>query len=314
MSDEHGKLVEAAAEEQRARTFLLQIPDTMNEIPFIAFCPITLVGFFLWFKLGAIVAIAGCLLLLLATFQLLERLRPKLVVGADGILIRRFLSRRLIRYDEIVSVDEEQRTMETDDGQTTSWSTSSIVRIGLVGGGFVDLTTWRFGSPQPEYTGPLDAVGGEIMLEIQRQRDAWNARRGHAHEEALARRGRSGAAWLNALRRLTASTAGAYCAITVDRLRALLDDPHAPAVTRTAAAVALYRFDHERARQRLRIAAASVASPETRGGLERVADATDDVALAEALESLHDKDSRLERIEDPPAGKRRRGCGPSTRG
>ncbi|XYH99107.1 hypothetical protein ACMHYB_04880 [Sorangium sp. So ce1128] len=56
-----------------------------------------------------------------------------------------------------------------------------------------------------------------------------------------------------------------------------------------AAAVALYRIDEDRARQRLRIAAASMANPETRSGIERVADATDDVALAEALESLHDE-------------------------
>jgi hypothetical protein len=304
MSDENSRQSEAAEGDQ-ARTFFLMRADAREVLAFVG-TAIALVTSLLWIALETVVAIFACTLFLLAVGLLYKLLRKRVVVGVDGILIRDLMSRRLVRYDEIASVDQVQDTKKSDDGHRPVWSTFFGVRVGLAGGASIDLTTSHHSSFEEGDTGPGDPVGDALVIAIQRRRNAWTAREGHAHEDALARGGQTGAAWIDALRRLTEGTAGAYRrAIPVDRLWALLDDTDARPVTRTAAAVALYRFDDARARQRLRIAARSLADPETRGGLERVANAVDDAALAAALDTLHDDDARSERVPEEPLKKQR---------
>jgi len=234
--------------------------------------------------LGSVVGIISVVLSTAAAGWVTLRLYGwSVVVGADGVLVGSRVSSRLIRYEQIVVVVH----------------TPGRVLLELAGGEVVKLVTWdrsgQRGSTDESPAG-LDRVGEVLARTIERRRES-RAERGHSagvHEAAVARGGRSALAWLEALRRLAAGTADAYRAVIVDReqLWALLNDPSARPAARAAAAVALGSAEENRTRERLRIAAAAMADPETRGALYRIAEATDDAALAEALAVLQDEDPR----------------------
>lgn len=299
-----------AAGDEQTRSFPLQTAQSTNAAV-LMLCATVLGTLLLGSRFGATVATCGFVLLLFAALRIEKLSWSNVVVGIDGILVRVHLSsRRSIPYHQILSVEKTRNITEetdSDDRHKRWWIATFIVSIGLVDGTVAELQTWRHiakkpGDPKLEE----DPVGDMLAREIRKRLRSWAEREQHAHEDVLARRGRSVSSWIEALRGLTVGIAGAYRTVILDhdRLWAMLDDPHARPVTRAAAAVALHRFDDGRALERLRIASASVADPEMRRALERIADAADDAALAKALEALHEEDSRSEQPAKEPAKKR----------
>lgn len=185
------------------------------------------------------------------------------VVGADGVFLRSGIFRRLIPYDRIVSIDFEPAVRSFDVPR---------VKLRLVDGKVVEMST-------------SDATALESA--IRWRRDAWTTPT--PLPAALARGGRSGREWLEALRNLAAGTGYRAATVGNDYLWTLLDDPHALPAARAAAATALAQSDGAQAQARLRIVAASMAHPKTRRKLDRIANATDDAVLVEALEALQDE-------------------------
>lgn len=235
----------------------------------------------------------------LATWLTVHTYGSSVTVGADGILVGSRVSHRLIPYDQIASVDH---VLPLAEGRRTQRLTCRV-DLTLTTGELVQLPTRHYrGGPRGDFAdGPAladatDPVGSALVRTIERRRQAWSTRTPYAlaHEAAVARGGRTGSAWLDALRRLAAGTADAYRATIVDRdqLWALLDDPAARPAARAAAAVALGTSDPARPRERLRIAADALADPKTRVALHRIADATDDAALTEALSALQEEGAR----------------------
>ncbi|KYF58477.1 hypothetical protein BE08_18465 [Sorangium cellulosum] len=137
---------------------------------------------------------------------------------------------------------------------------------------------------------------------IDDARAAWAAveRDSERDRAAVARGERTGPEWLHALRALGSGTAGAYRGIRVDvhQISRLLDDVRASPSGRVAAAVVLAASGDPTVASKLRIAAGATANPLLRAGLESVADAHGDAALAEALEAIDEADREL-----PPAGR-----------
>lgn len=228
--------------------------------------------------LGAI-AILLCSAVLLGRWHLGSAV--KITVGADGVLVKG----RFIPYSMIVSVDREcQHHRDEDNNRAFNlW----IASLRLAGGERVHL--WQ-GTSQGLHHHSVT----EITNAVEEARAAWcAAHAGPGVEEGLLRRGdRTSIEWVHSLRRAGSAAAGVYrnAGADGDRMSSLLDDAHAEPSARAAAAVALSACGDPTAPKRLRIAAASMANPRLRVALEKVASASDDAALAEALEAVIEAD------------------------
>jgi hypothetical protein len=112
-------------------------------------------------------------------------------------------------------------------------------------------------------------------------------------EAQLARKGRSGAAWVTSLRALGegANVGPREAPVEPARLWRIAENPIAPAELRAGAATVLAGKLDDEGKQRLRIAAEDTASPELRAALEAAA-AGDEAALAEALERVEVEPNR----------------------
>lgn len=129
---------------------------------------------------------------------------------------------------------------------------------------------------------------GEIEQRIREARDVHRRGEWQLDPKLLARGERTLSDWLVALKSLGAG-AGAdmrTSAIPTDRLLSLIADAGAPGVARVAASIAALEQAPEEARSRARIAAVTTAEPSLRKSFERVAAATDDALLTEALAEL----------------------------
>ncbi len=116
--------------------------------------------------------------------------------------------------------------------------------------------------------------------------ELFRERRGAGEIEALARGAREPADWLRALRGLAAgANAGMRTApVAIERLWAILDDPSAPSAARAGAAASLASTAGKKERERIRIAAATVAEPKLRVAIEKtIQDGASDDEIAEAL-------------------------------
>lgn len=206
-----------------------------------------------------------------------------IVVGADGIVVRG----RFLHYSKIAGARHVHRSnpgwSSPFEAETTGGAAESVVSIRLHEGEVIDI-----------------ALGSDAAVAagaIEEARATWlDGRHGSAiDEDMIARHERSGADWLEALRRLSGGSTSAYRSREVDRehVARLLDDVRARPSSRAAAAVVLAALGDATAGAKLRIAAGSIVDPQVRIRLERVADAgEDDEALAEALEALHEADFR----------------------
>jgi hypothetical protein len=167
-------------------------------------------------------------------------LPPRIVVGADGVLVTR---EGFFLYADIRDV--------VRDG--------SVVVLQLVAGSDVRLLT---------------TLGGDALLE--RLREGLEAfRRGEHADDACAlvsRRGRSLRAWMKDLAGLMGDHEYRTASLTPEILWRIAEDPAASTTARTGAAVALRSTLDDSGRERLRIAAAASASPKLRVVLEAAAE------------------------------------------
>lgn len=218
--------------------------------------------------------------------------RAGVVVGPDGVR----MGRRFIPHARILKVRHQWEYHEaTQSYEQAAYEVPEDrwhVYLDLNDGEVVDVVTTRYGRAVAAIHLPAtqDHAGEQLARSIEEARAAWVAGRRSADRggDALERGGRTGAEWLRALRRIGSSKTAVYRGAPLDaaRLSRLLDDPAASPSARAAAAIVLAASGDPTTAPRLRVGAGALASPKTRIALERLADAPDDEAVAEALEVL----------------------------
>ena len=216
-------------------------------------------------------------LLLISAF-LYWFLTPSILVGSDGVVVRRVARglRRFISYDDIARARHVISSPNDQSGQldhvlVLERKAKGAVRIHL-----------RRGERNED-----DAAGV-----VERIQEAMEARAAHelpfATESLLARGERSVAEWLDGLRRIHAADEVHYRVAPVDResLFGAVEDATKKPELRVAAAIALGRELDDEGRARLRVYAEAVAEPKLRAALEQIADGADTDALAKILQDL----------------------------
>lgn len=206
-----------------------------------------------------------------------------LVVGADGVVVRG----RFIPYACICGVHHERALgfhavggSEYDDAMEERYTWRAYLSLDDRS---IDLTT-RITRAE------ADPQGAELVSAIEAARAVWLAGR-DVDAGAVARGERSGAEWLDALRKLGARKADYRVpALEIERFAQLLEDRRAKPSARAAAAVVLRAAGDEAAAKKLRIAAQALIDGRMRIAMERVSDAAEDAAVAEALAALDEAD------------------------
>jgi hypothetical protein len=201
-------------------------------------------------------------------------------VGADGIELRAFRTRRFIPIHEILATEVIELTTGASKG-------SVLVRLTLRGGGTYDVVLGGRGlfgpnTPMLERAGALAERVNELIANRVAAPDA-----APFDLASLTRASRPMDAWLASLRAMTLGADTFRDDVTgrVSALLDLVDDSAARALTRAAAAIALSRSDDPRARLRVAAVSASTASPRLRAVLEAVS-RDDDARLRDAMASL----------------------------
>ncbi len=185
------------------------------------------------------------------------RVRARLHVGADGIVLTWLGRKRFLAYGEIEDVQRSRR-----EGVCVKLKGAEEVIV---------------------------HVGGDAAAIIQeRIREAMEAqRRGQAAADApLLRRGKRGAAeWIAALRAIgTGANLDMRTApMPRERLFRIVEDPTASPADRAAAAITIGANLDAAGRSRLSAAAEATVAPRLRVVLEEAAKGEDDAALTEAL-------------------------------
>ena len=242
---------------------------------------------------GVLFALAGFLLTLTASLKALlfmpilfplvmVALWPSRVdVGTDGVLLRWLGTRKFVPYAEV------DRVEPTDTG----------VRL-ILEDRFVDLPV---GPMDPRAARPMDVqLRNERDALVERIRTAMiapalDAPPARLEPSMLARGGRTPSDWLASLRSMVAKREGRMRAAPVldDQLWALLSDPNTSPSARAGAAVVLASHADEGTRDKLRIAAQSIASPKLRIVLEAAAEGEDrELELVRALDEVPDERKR----------------------
>ena len=247
---------------------------------------------------GIVFALAGFLLTSMAALKallLMPMIFPLIMlgfwpsrvdVGTDGVLVRWLGARKFVPYDEV------DRVEPTDTG----------VRLILEGGDrFVDLPVGPMQTRRPER--PLEVqLRNERDALIERIKSAMiapavDAPAAQLEPSMLARGGRTPSDWLASLRSMVAKREGRMRAAPVldDQLWALLSDPSTSPSARAGAAVVLASHSDEGTREKLRIAAQSIASPKLRIVLETAAEGEErELELVRALDEVPDERARLQ--------------------
>ena len=212
-----------------------------------------------WGTSTGLILVAATVLGVFLPLQL--RLTANVDVGSDGVLVRRLGEQRFLPYSSL-----ERATAEGE----------GAIVLALHGGPAVRLSMGRS-------TSMRDA----LVERIEEARAAFTMSHGDgAAETLLAPGGRSVVQWLGELRALVSARGYREARVEPDQLWRVVDDPRAPATARAAAAVALAGATDAAARARLRVASESCADPRLRVALSRIADASADAEVEEALASL----------------------------
>jgi hypothetical protein len=183
-----------------------------------------------------------------------------LVIGADGVVIRRLFRDRFVPHARIAAVKVAAQRVELrlDDGSTVRAKARHLT--------------------------PEEQV--ELSTRLEDARRAWLA--GTADQAALARldrRGRAPAAWRDALRALLGEASGyREGSLSREDLLRVVESPAAPVERRLGAAMALSADGACEDRARIRVAAEACANPRVRIALAQAASGEiDEAALEEAL-------------------------------
>jgi hypothetical protein len=205
-----------------------------------------------------------------------SRGRRSVEVGTDGVRY----GERFIPYAELSGV-EHVRTTRTprgsrpEGGAVDPTERGARVRLELaverkggilLAGERIEIVTRSAGDDGP------DPLGAEMVRAIEEALASWAARPTPL-EVDVTRSGRTGAEWVEALRRLGAGASDSYrrAAADLEALSRLLDDPLGLPSARAAAAIVLSASGDATAPARLRLAAEGLVEPRVRVALESIA-------------------------------------------
>lgn len=206
---------------------------------------------------------------------------PRIVVGMDGLRIRRSFRERFVPFDEIVDFEAEQTGAPGRESQAVVIATRSLGRIALpvAGMSMIELRS-------------VKARIDEAIAAAERARS--NAGFAHLFE----RKGRTVGAWREDLRSLVSSEGGYRTAtLTRENAEAVLGDPSRSTEQKVGAALALGVIgagrgaEEARSGARLRIAPSAYADAASQRALAAALE-DEDAALEEALEDIRRKGLR----------------------
>ncbi len=225
--------------------------------------------------------------------MLLRWVRPgRIVIGADGVLIRWLRHRELIRLADVTGA-------EVVRGETWSTFVPILVRIHLRGGGHRDVVAQAgrssaFGTQTEAAWVHASTIAERINEAVRARAQGEVPLRVALVEDSLARAGREIPEWVASLRKLQDHVASfrehASTGHVLESLWSVLEDNAAPQEKRAAAAVALAPHLDDGGRERVRVAARAVAAPKLRIALEAAAERDDD-DLVEALAEVEREES-----------------------
>jgi hypothetical protein len=223
-------------------------------------------------------------LLLLLPFVVVVafNLSTKLVVGADGVLLRWLGTSRFIAFAEVARIEAFEDVF--------GWSKPlSGVRLMLTSGDEVLV---------PVSVKALDR-GKTVAIEtcIQEALDAYRTAAAQRDGHMLLRGSRPVPAWITALRGIGAgaNADNRTASVSQERLWRIAEDPAAEPVARAGAVVALAPALSPEERAKLRATARETVSPKLRVVIEAAVEGGDDAALAAKLSELDATDRRMER-------------------
>ena len=212
-----------------------------------------------WGTSTGLVVVAAVVLGVFLPLQM--RLTANIDVGSDGVLVRRLGEQRFLSYAVLQSAAAER---------------SGDIVLSLPQGKSIRLSL-----------GSATRMRDAVVERIEEARAAFAASHGGGGAETLvAPGGRPVDRWLEDLRSLGSARGYREARVEPEQLWRVVDDPRAPATARAGAAVALARAKDDSARARLRVASESCADPKLRVALSRIADASGDAEVEEALASL----------------------------
>ncbi len=225
----------------------------------------------LWAPL-VILAVAAVLVAIGIPLLVLHQ-RVKLLVGADGVLLKEGLSKgRFVSHGEIQSV----RAAET-----------SVILKMKHGSMQFDLGA-AARSKNDQQKRELEMQAQSIAWRIEKAREAYRALAGEAPQAALAldRGSKSTREWMDQLKRIGEGASATFRSVglTREQLLRVVESTSASARERLAAAVALRTGLTDDEKPRIRVAAERCAEPALRERMVRVAFAPSDEELADALE------------------------------
>lgn len=217
-----------------------------------------------------VVAIVASLLALLYLWP------TRVVVGADGVLVRWHLVRRFFAVKDIVTAHPYEESF----GRNRTRGVEIALRDG---------STMRIPVSSPAWDGGRT----ELIAARIGQAVAHAQRGGTAAETALAlgRAGEPASQWIARLRAIGTGANAQLRVAPVDpeRLWRVVEDPRQPTIARAAAAVALGPTLEGEGKERLARVAEATAKPELRVALEAVTEDAEDARLEEVLAALEER-------------------------
>jgi hypothetical protein len=216
------------------------------------------VGGLLASVVGPIGLVAGMIFASALTYVLQRGYgRPRLVVGADGIRVERFMNRTFVAYDRIERVE----TLWLGGAGASSGHPQPYLRVHLK-----PDRGWALPALVLPFVGQSQAMVDAFAERVRRGIASYGRDAG-ARVDALSRGGRSLRDWRADVARLT--TGGFRdAALQPSDLERVLLDGSAPGEQRIGAALALRTTDPELAAQRIRVAAETCADARLRVALE----------------------------------------------
>ncbi|MBK8252746.1 MAG: hypothetical protein IPK82_08775 [Polyangiaceae bacterium] len=191
-----------------------------------------------------------------------------LIIGADGVAIKRGFSSDLVKFDEMekVTIESSRVTFRLKNGKDVSARARHL--------GYQEQST--------------------ILERIEKARALHKDRAVEPASFALLDRGaRTLAEWTEALGALLSNDSGYRNAnLTREQVISVLENPAAPAERRIGAAITLAKINDGEAPLRTRIAAGASANPRVRIALEHIADGhldEEDILLAAQEESQRER-------------------------
>lgn len=203
----------------------------------------------------------------------------KLLVGADGLVVKRGLKRSVFyAHDEILRVDAK----------------GSLVIITLARGETITLSVGSQDVRKKEQSAELETRAKSIVWRIEKAREAYRSLAGAAPQAAqvLGRGDRTTREWIDQLRRVGEGATATFRSmlLTREQLMSIVESTSVAAKERLAAAVALRFGLTDEEKPRIRIAAERCVLPALRERMVRVVDAESDAAVMRALEEAEASD------------------------